>query len=218
MDVRLICTEVYGTFLNRLYLSMSVTNDTYYKSIHMMEVISLNKIKRCCLLFLGIFLLAGCGKDQKLEDYQSDMETFFEHISEINDNMNAIDTSQEDYVMQMLEYLDALDTEIAWMAELAVPEQFSAVESLADEASENMEMAVSYYHMAYEGETYDANLEQTAREYYDRANARIQYIITIFHGEIPEGEGVVYTEEDSIFGGGYLNKTEEDGESQEEYE
>lgn len=167
--------------------------------------------------FLCGILLTGCGKkDEALEEYQANMETFFEHVMEYNNNMNAIDVSKEDYVSQMLSYLDGLDAEVAWMAGLEVPTQFSAVESLADEASENMTQAVSYYHMAYEGEEYDANIEAAAKEYYDRANIRIQYIITIFHGEIPEGEGVTYTEEDSIFGGGYLNKTEDEGGSTED--
>lgn len=56
------------------------------------------------------------------------------------------------------------------------------------------------------------NYEEAAREYYERANLRIQYIIMLLHGEIPEGENITYTEEDSIFGGGYLNKTDEEDE------
>ena len=98
------------------------------------------------------------------------------------------------------------------MAELEVPEQFSAVDDLADEASENMRQAVSYFHMAYEAEEFMPNYEEAAREYYERANLRIQYIIMLLHGEIPEGENITYTEEDSIFGGGYLNKTDEEDE------
>lgn len=162
------------------------------------------------LLFICMLCLTGCGKDEALETYKADMETFFSNISEINDNMNSIDVSEDGYVAQILEYLDELDEEVAWMAELEVPEEFSAVESLADEASENMAQAVSYYHVAYEGEEYDANMEEAAHEYYYRANTIIQYIITILHGEIPEGEGVTYTQEDKIFGVGYMNKTDED--------
>lgn len=143
--------------------------------------------------------------------YQADMESFFEHVAEFDENMNAIDVGQEDYVAQLLDYLDALDAEVAWMAELEVPEQFSVVDNLADEASENMRQAVSYFHMAYEAEEFNPNYEEAAREYYKRANVRIQYIIMLLHGEIPEGEGITYTEEnDSIFGEGYLNKTDED--------
>ena len=101
------------------------------------------------------------------------------------------------------------------MAELTVPERFSAVDSLADEADENMQQAVALYHRAYESETFDEGVAQAAREYYDRANIRIQYIIMILHGEIPEGEGITYTEENGILGGGYLNRDEDDEEAQE---
>ena len=75
-----------------------------------------------------------------------------------------------------------------------------------------MKEAVALFHAAYEGDTFDEPSEQAAREYYDRTNIRLQYIITILHGEIPEGEGVTYTEE--FLGGGYLNK-EDDGDDSE---
>ncbi|MCI8357830.1 MAG: hypothetical protein HFI51_06770 [Lachnospiraceae bacterium] len=175
-------------------------------------VIGLKKWKGLISGLLCTLFLTGCGEDEALNIYQKDMETFFEHMAEFDENMNAIDVGQEDYVTQLLSYLDALDAEVAWMAELEVPEQFAVVEDLADEASENMRQAVSYFHMAYEAEEFMPNYEEAAREYYKRANLRIQYIIMLLHGEIPEGEGITYTEEDKIFGGGYLNKTDEDSE------
>lgn len=171
----------------------------------------MKNIKSICLVLFLLLLLTGCGKkDEALEEYQTNMETFFEHIVEFNDNMNAIDVSQGDYVSQMLDYLDALDAEVAWMAQLEVPDEFLVVESLADEASENMTQAVLFYHMAYDNGEYDENIEAAAKEYYDRANLRIQYIITLLHGEVPQGEGLTYTEEDGIFGSGYMNKDDEE--------
>ena len=167
------------------------------------------KLRVLCIIYLSALLLTGCGKDEALDEYQANMETFFNDIAEINDNMNAIDVTGEGYIEELLGYLDALDEEVAWMAELEVPEEFSAVDSLADQASENMSQAVSYYHLAYEGEEYNVDMESAASEYYDRANTILQYIITILHGEIPEGEGVTYTEESTIFGGGYMNETED---------
>ena len=113
-------------------------------------------------------------------------------------------------MIELLGYLDALAEDIEWMAELEVPEQFSAVESLADEADENMKQAVALFHAAYDGDTYDDGSAQAALEYYNRANIRIQYIIVILHGEIPEGEGVTYTEENTLLGGGYLNQSEDE--------
>lgn len=170
----------------------------------------MSRIKKLFIALACVLFLTGCGEDEALTEYQENMEAFFSHIIEFNDNMNAIDVNQPDYVAQLLGYLDSLDAEVAWMAGLEVPEEFSAVESLADEASENMTQAVSLFHMAYEGEEFDANVEQAAREYYSRANIRFQYIITLLHGEIPEGENVTYTEENKIFGGGYMNKKDEE--------
>ncbi len=181
------------------------------------------KILGVCLLFA--FLLTACGTDEELTSYQEDMNTFFERAAEYNDKMNSINRDSDTAVIELLGYLDAFAEDIEWMAGLEVPDQFSAVESLADEADENMKEAVALYHTAYEGETYDEGSAQAAREYYDRTNIRLQYIITILHGEIPEGEGVTYTEENAILGGGYLNKDDgedapdsEDGQSQDAQE
>jgi len=113
-------------------------------------------------LLLGTLFLTGCGEDESLDAYQADMETFFEDMAEYDENMNAIDVSQDGYVEQLLGYLDALDEEVAWMAELEVPDRFSAADSLADEASENMAEAVScayrFDRLVVAGATYDASL------------------------------------------------------------
>lgn len=169
-----------------------------------------NKLAAILASLLCGLMLTACGEDEELTAYQEDMTAFFEHVATFNDNMNSIDASAEDATNQLLSYLDQLQTEFEWMAGLEVPDRFSAVDSLADEADENMKQAVALYHQAYEAEVFDEAVAQAAREYYDRANVRIQYIITILHGEIPEGEGVTYTEENRILGGGYLNKTDEE--------
>lgn len=160
-------------------------------------------------LFLALIFTA-CGEDEKLTAYMEDMNTFFSRAAEYNEKMNAIDRDSDTALLELLGYLDELEEDIAWMAELEVPEQFSAAESLADEAAENMKQAVELFHKACEGETFDDATAQAAIEYYNRTNIRIQYIITILHGEIPEGEGVTYTEESSILGGGYLNKQDKE--------
>lgn len=167
-------------------------------------------------LFLMI-LLTACGQDKTLDTYQEDMNTFFERAAEYNEKMNAIDQNSDTKTVELLGYLDAFAEDIEWMAGLEVPSQFSVVESLADEADENMKEAVALFHAAYDGEAFDEASEQAAREYYERTNVRLQYIITILHGEIPEGEGVTYTEENALLGGGYLNKDEEsdDGDTED---
>ena len=169
-----------------------------------------NKLMVLCAVLLCGLWLTGCGEDETLTAYKEDMNTFFEHIADFDDNMNAIDASADDATQQLLSYLDQLQAEITWMAELETPDQFSAADSLADEADENMRQAVALYHSAFESEVFDEAMAEAARQYYDRANLRIQYIRMILHGEIPEGEGITYTEENSILGGGYLNQSDDD--------
>ncbi len=172
----------------------------------------ITKLTILCACICCALSLTACGEDEALSAYQEDMNTFFANVAGYNDTMNAIDPSAEDAREQLLSCLDGLQEEIAWMAELETPSQFSAADSLADEADENMRQAVALYHQAYEAETFDEAAAEAAREYYDRANLRIQYIIMILHGEIPEGEGITYTEENEILGGGYLNQTQEEEE------
>ncbi len=189
--------------------------------LEIQEGIVLKRIKKLamlCMCICGCLLLGACGEDEALNAYQEDMNTFFAQVANCNDGMNAIDPAAEDATEQLLGYLDQLQEEIAWMAELETPDQFSAADSLADEADENMRQAVELYHRAYESETFDEAAAEAAREYYDRANLRIQYIIMILHGEIPEGDGITYTEENEILGGGYLNQTEDGEEPAEEDE
>lgn len=174
----------------------------------------MKKYRMIFVTMLLAFLLTACGQNKALAAYQEDMDTFFERAAEYNDKMNAIDRDSDTAAVELLGYLDAFAEDIQWMAELTVPEQFSAVESLADEADENMKEAVALFHAAYDGGAYDEASEQAAVEYYNRTNIRIQYIITILHGEIPEGEGVTYTEENPLLGGGYLNRDEEDGDGE----
>lgn len=147
-------------------------------------------ILSCCFLLL----LTGCGNNEELDVYKANMNQFFENIKVFDASINAIDPQSETAVSELLTVLDSMDNSFAQMASLEVPEGFPGVDQLADEASEYMSEAVSYYHQAFEGEEYDATLADVAKQNYDRANLRIQYIVSILHGDIPEE---IYTYEDA---------------------
>ncbi|MDE6607616.1 MAG: hypothetical protein K2K54_07675 [Lachnospiraceae bacterium] len=147
--------------------------------------------KTVFILGMSFLILCGCGKDEQLEEYKTQMSDFFDQIAGLNSDMNAIDASAEDAVSRLLSYLDATEAAFEHLADLEVPEEFGSVESLADEAAENMTQAVSFYHQLYEAESYDNNIAMMADEYYRRANIRLQYIISILHGEMPEGDNVM---------------------------
>ncbi len=158
-----------------------------------------NAIILLFLLITAVFSLTGCGSKEetdKLSTYRTSMETFCENISYINDEINALDGTGESDVNDLLEHLDTLDDQFAQMADLEVPDEFAAVEDLADEASENMNMAVSYYHQAYEADVFNQNYADAAYEYYTRANVRLGYILQILHGEEVVGDNVKYVTDD----------------------
>lgn len=146
------------------------------------------------LYILFVYTLTGCGKNEELEAYKANMNQFFENVRVFDASINAIQNPETDQaVAELLSLLDSMDTSFQQMAALDVPDCFPGVEELADDASMYMSEAVSYYHMAYEGGGFDASLEDAARQNYVFANTRLQYIISILHGDIPEE---IFTYED----------------------
>lgn len=155
------------------------------------------KKKLITILLSTCLLLAftGCSNNKDLEKYKTQMDNFFSEVETIHNTMNSIDPESETALDELFECLDDLDLLFASMAELEVPSDFSNVEKLADEASENMSLAVENYHNAYSTDSYNEYTAGTADEYYSRANKRLQYIIDILHGELPEGDDIVITED-----------------------
>lgn len=130
--------------------------------------------------------LTGCGSNPELDNYKANMEQFFENVKVYDQSINAIDPESETSATDLLALLDSMDKSFAQMASLEVPDGFPGVDELADEASDYMTEAVSYFHQAYEAETFDPVLADVAKQNYDRANLRIQYILSILHGDLPE--------------------------------
>lgn len=152
--------------------------------------------KKIIMLLLSIciaFNCAGCGEDKELTEYKEKMDTFFSQVENIHNKINALDPESEDALEDLFDCLDELDTRFQEMAKINVPDEFSSLENLADEASENMSLAVENYHNAYSSDSYNEFTAATAHEYYARANKRIQYMIDILHGEMPDGDDVIIT-------------------------
>lgn len=141
------------------------------------------------------FSITGCGKNEstnELSVYRASMETFCDNIVYLNDKINSLDGSDVSDVDKLLENLDTLNDQFSQMAELEVPDKFELVEDLADNASENMNMAVTYYHQAYESTPFSQNYADAAYQYYTRANQRLGYILQILHGEEIQDENIKY--------------------------
>ena len=155
--------------------------------------------------------LTGCGNDTVIETYKANMNQFFENIEIYDSSINSIDPNSETATSDLLTLLDSMNTTFAQMATLEVPEGFPGVEQLADEASQYMSDAVTCYHQAYDNE-YDAVMEDVAYQYYQQANLRFQYIVSILHGDIPE-EIFVYEDGSSSDGNSSEENSSEENSS-----
>lgn len=144
-------------------------------------------MKKRFLLLFAVLVIAisatGCGEDPKLEKFRNDMDSFCQDISEIDTNINNIDASSESARDELLGYLDQLDQSFKVLADMSVPEEFSYIEELADEASSYMTTAVASYHEAYSNNSYNEYTAEYARENYERACKRVTVMIKLLHGE-----------------------------------
>ena len=150
------------------------------------------KTKKYLLLttILSAFFLTGCGEDKELAIFRESFEDFCTDVAEIDSSINNINANSEEAPVELLDLLDQLEIEFQELAALDVPEEFAYMEDLADEASENMGLAVENYHTAFGSETHDPYAANIASQYYERAYKRIQYMITFMHGEVPDDENV----------------------------
>lgn len=157
------------------------------------------KIVQSGILFISIlFLLTGCGKeDEALNTYKENITAFCESITAQNDTINAIDPNSDTAVDELLAALDRLNEEFTTLADMDVPDEFSAVETLADEAGNYMNEAVSMYHDVFAADVIDIDTLEIANENYHRSMKRIQYIGDILMGQLPDGDDVSITYEDS---------------------
>ena len=149
-------------------------------------------------IILGM-ILSGCQKEtnDELESYKESMNSFYEKLSYFDDAINGIDPESETAVTQLLGYLDEMNEAYKNMAEFPIPDEFSGISDIAVEAADYMEMADQFYHEAYDNE-FDSDTEYLASQYYQRACSRVLVMLQVLHGEVPSGEGVTVTTQDSI--------------------
>ena len=160
---------------------------------------SKNKCKYIIGTLTTVLCLTACGhtnEEKELADISSSISSFTASIQDANQQINELDVNDANASQELLSILDGLDEKFKELADLSVPEQYQSIETLADEASENMTNAVSYFHSAYEGEAFDEQDADVAYQYYTRAMVRIEYIGYVLVGEIPENDHVTVQEQE----------------------
>lgn len=149
----------------------------------------------CLAACLSLFLLSGCGKDQELEQFHSEMENFTERANQDFQTLSAIDPSSENAVDELLTAMDSLAETFTMLAEISIPEEFSSIEEIADEASSYMTEAAALYREAYADGGYSESTAAAAQENYDRAVMRMNIISEVLQGETPTDAAVTITTE-----------------------
>lgn len=145
-------------------------------------------MKKFRVLISGLLtsaLLLGCSSLQgpDVSAYKDNMSQFFDNVAALDEAINNLDTSQDDYVATLMTYLDQLDQTFTQMGALEVPNGFTGVKELSEDAASNMTEAVANYHTAFEGGEYRDDIAQRAYLAYAKASSELQYIIRILHGE-----------------------------------
>lgn len=156
-----------------------------------------NKILFAALL--GTVCLSGCGntsdEEKELASFSTSVSEFTNYISESGEKINNLDVNKKESAEELLAILDDMDAEFAKFAELKAPDIYESVETLADGASTNMSMAVSYYHSAYEADEFNADDADVAYQYYTRAMKNVKGIGYVLSGEeIPTNEDITVYE------------------------
>ena len=136
------------------------------------------------------FSMVACGEDPELAKFKAEMESFCDAIADIHEGINSIDVTAEGYREELLEYLDRAEDEFTKLANTPIPEEFAYISDLVQGASEDMTTAVAQFHEAFGTDSYNEYTFDYANEYYQRAYKRLTYIITLLHGEVPDGDDI----------------------------
>ena len=159
-----------------------------------------NSIKVLACLVLALSVLAGCGAKSasgEVGTYKASMEKFFDNLKTVDTDINKINPEDQDAINQLFDQFDVLDKEFASMAQLTVPtsgvpETFAYIPELSKSASEYMTQANGYLHDAFSESSYNEHTLEAAMECYKRANKRVQFIVTLLHGEYPKDESISF--------------------------
>lgn len=149
----------------------------------------MKKIYLLTLIFILTFSFTACGKNtEEILAFQNELNTAIAKIESLNNELNSIDVTSPDAPSTALESLSNLKDAFDTLANIDVTdEEFSYIAGLADEGAEYMSQAYELFEKAYGQEDFDKENADLAYKYLERATTRIRVIVTMLHGEVPEG-------------------------------
>lgn len=148
------------------------------------------------LFFVLLLSLAGCGKKgtdtKELQNYKNAMSQFCDNLLIIDGEIKLINPESQDSIDKLFDEYDKLEEEFKSLSEIAIPKEYAITESLVSEAYDYMVQANDYMHQSFSETSYNPYTLEAANECFKRANKRVQYIISILHGELPQDDNITY--------------------------
>ena len=140
---------------------------------------------------LTFSLLTGCGTNASLTEFEKNMDTFYTEITAIGKSLEAVNPNSTNAVSEVLGYLQKMEQQFQFLANMEIPKEFFNIEDLADDAAEYMTEALNLYTQVYNSEEFVENVASAAFENYNSAMKRVNYIACLLQGEIPEGASII---------------------------
>ena len=141
-------------------------------------------MKNKAVLIPFIFVIAiftGCASSSKaLESYKQNIEQFYTNVMIIDEKMNSLNTSDDDYKAKLLSCLDQFKHTVEQMSSINAPEEYKDIDTVLADTFNNISEAVELYHYIFENE-YDADKADEAYQKYLKANNELHMIIDILH-------------------------------------
>lgn len=142
---------------------------------------SVSGILLYCIITIAFI---GCGKEDPIEIYRQQMNTFYEQVNQTSASINSINVSSNTATNDMLGLLDDMNDHFRYLAAISVPEEYADAAELSETAAAYMNEAVTMYHQAFEGEVYDETLVENAKQRYESAMIYLEYIGKILQGAV----------------------------------
>ncbi len=146
------------------------------------------KRKVLILFTLLTLLTTGCGASSKeVLAFQNELDVVFSKMENIHNELESLDVSNKDASAQALEALSNLKTAFEELSAIDVKDdEYAFINDLAIEGSQFMDQAYNLFEDAFSGEEYDNETASLAYQYLERASKRVNVIITMLHGEVPD--------------------------------
>lgn len=149
-------------------------------------------MKKIYLLLLSILItltLSACGQNTtQIVAFQNELYSTVTKIEALHKELNNLDVTNSNAASNALNQLSKLNDAFKDLADINIAdEEFAFIADLAEEGSEYMSQAYKLFHEAYANDNFDEENADLAYKYLERATTRIRVIVSMLHGEVPDG-------------------------------